>query len=179
MIEGFQGRNPRIASDVYIAPAASIIGDVTVGRGSSIWHSAVVRGDCWKIIIGEYTNIQDCCVCHITTGGPELAIGNYVTVGHGAVLHSCRVEDRTLIGMGAVVLDGAVIGAGSIVAANSVVLEGTIVPPGSLVAGVPASVKKKLGDRSLRKLEEQAREYHQLALAYLGRADFPQREISE
>ncbi|MBN2072035.1 MAG: gamma carbonic anhydrase family protein [Candidatus Krumholzibacteriota bacterium] len=172
MIEPFQGISPVIGSDVYIAGSASVIGEVTIGNRSSVWHGAVVRGDCWKISIGESTNIQDCCVCHVTTGGPPLIIGDNVTVGHGAVLHSCMIGNGSLIGMGAVVLDGAEIGEGSIIAANSVVLENTVIPPGSLVAGVPGSVKKKIDADSRSRLVEQAREYHQLALSYLGSGNF-------
>jgi carbonic anhydrase/acetyltransferase-like protein (isoleucine patch superfamily) len=172
LIELFQGIQPSVGKDVYIAPSAEVIGDVTLHDGASVWHGAVVRGDCWKIIIGEYSNIQDRCVLHCTTGGPELVIGKRVTVGHGAILHSCTVEDGSLIGMGATILDGARIGSGSIVAAGSVVLENTEIPPGSLVTGVPAGVKRKLEGEIGEKLIGQAMEYHQLALAYLGKGVF-------
>lgn len=172
MIEPFQGISPVIGEKVYIAPNASVIGDVELGDFSSVWHGAVVRGDCWKIKIGSYTNIQDLCVCHVTTGGPELVIGSKVTVGHGAILHSCHIGDGCLIGMGAVILDGAVIGGGSIIAANSVVLEGAEIPPGSLVAGIPGSIKKDLAEPVGTRLESQAMEYHSLALAYMGEKEF-------
>ncbi len=175
MIESFQGFEPAIGRDVYIAPSASVTGDVTIGDCSSVWHQAVIRGDCWKISIGRYSNIQDGCVCHNTTGGPELVVGDYVTVGHGAVLHSCTIGDGTLIGMGAVILDGTIVGKGCIVAAGSVLLEGTIVPPGSLVAGIPGSVKKDLTDEAIDRLRKQAVEYHNLALSYLGRGVFSRR----
>lgn len=172
MLEPFQGVAPVIGTDVYIAPTASVIGDVVIGDGSSVWHAAVVRGDCWRIVIGRYSNIQDRCVCHCTTGGPELCVGDRVTVGHGAILHSCTIEDGSLIGMGAVILDGARVGAGSIVAANCVVLEGTRIPPGSLFAGVPGALKRVLGEGAAEELVSQAMEYHRLALAYLGREVF-------
>jgi len=172
VLEPFQGVEPVIGADVYVAPSAAVIGDVVIGDGSSVWHGAVVRGDCWKIVIGRCSNIQDRCVCHCTTGGPELVVGDRVTIGHGAILHSCTVEDGSLIGMGAVVLDGARIGAGSIVAANCVVLEGTMVPPQSLVAGVPGTVRRALGDDISARLIEQALEYQRLGLAYLGRGVF-------
>lgn len=175
MIEAFEGVRPRIGANVFIAPSASVIGDVELGDGASVWHGAVIRGDVWGIRIGELTNVQDLCVCHVTTGGPELLIGSRVTVGHRAVLHSCAVEDECLIGMGAVILDGARVGRGSIVAAGSVLLEGLIVPPHSLVAGVPAAVKKKLDPSAAERLAEGAVEYHRLALAYLGAAPFPPR----
>ena len=172
MIEEFQGMSPEIGRDVYIAPTASVIGDVSIGEGSSVWHSASVRGDCWTIRIGRYSNIQDGCVCHCTTGGPELVVGDNVTVGHGAVLHSCTVEDGSLIGMKAVILDGAIIGKGSIIAAGTVVLEGTEVPPGSLVAGVPGKVRRQVDPETMDKLKSQSMEYHELALSFLGKGTF-------
>jgi carbonic anhydrase/acetyltransferase-like protein (isoleucine patch superfamily) len=178
LIEEFQGISPVIGRDVYIAPSASVIGDVTIGDGSSIWHGAAVRGDCWNIIIGRYSNIQDACVCHCTTGGPELVIGDNVTIGHGAILHSCTVEDGSLVGMGAVILDGAVIGKGSIIAAGAVVLEGTMIEPRSLVAGVPGKVRREIKAETAEKLIAQSMEYHELAMSYLGRGTFnlPQKK---
>jgi len=172
LIEKFQGISPVVGRDVYIAPTACVTGDVTIGDGSSVWHGASVRGDCWAIIIGKYSNIQDACVCHCTTGGPELVIGDYVTVGHGAILHSCTVEDGALIGMGAVVLDGARIGKGSIIAANAVVLESTQIPPGSLVAGVPAKIRRQVDEAAIEKLTAQSMEYYKLSLSYLGRGTY-------
>ncbi len=172
MIEPFQGVSPRVGKDVYVAPTASVIGDVSLGNCSSVWHGASVRGDVWKIRIGDYSNIQDGCVCHVTTGGPELIVGERVTVGHGAVLHSCTIQDNCLVGMGAVILDGANIGKGSIIAANSVLLAGTEVPARSLVAGVPGKIKKSLDEEAEESLIERAAEYHNLALAYLGKETF-------
>jgi carbonic anhydrase/acetyltransferase-like protein (isoleucine patch superfamily) len=172
LIEGFQGMTPVVGKDVFIAPSASVTGDVTIGDGSSVWHGASVRGDCGSITIGRYSNIQDVCVCHCTTGGPGLVVGDNVTVGHGAILHSCTVEDGALIGMGAVILDGARIGKGSIIAASAVVLEGTVIPPGSLVAGVPGKVRRQVDDAAIEKLVGQTMEYHKLALSYLGRGPY-------
>jgi carbonic anhydrase/acetyltransferase-like protein (isoleucine patch superfamily) len=172
MMEEFQGMVPIVGRDVYIAPTASVIGDVEIGDGSSVWHCAVVRGDCWSIRIGTGSNIQDCCVCHCTTGGPELVIGDNVTVGHGATLHSCFIEDGALVGMGATILDGARIGRGSIVAANAVVLEGTEIPEGSLVAGVPGRIRRQLDPSVREKLISQSIEYRELAMSYLGRGIF-------
>jgi carbonic anhydrase/acetyltransferase-like protein (isoleucine patch superfamily) len=178
VIEPFQDLNPRIGEGVYISPTAAVIGDVELGSGSSVWCGAVVRGDVWRITVGEFTNIQDGCVCHVTTGGPDLVIGRKVTIGHRAVLHSCTVEDACLIGMGAIILDGAVIGEGSVVAAGAVVLEGMRVPPRSLVAGIPARVKRSVDDGTVRSIRERAEEYHKLALAYLEGRDFdlPERK---
>ena len=172
MIEPFQETNPRIAEGVFISPTATVIGDVELGYGSSVWCGAVVRGDVWRIRVGEFSNIQDGCICHVTTGGPDLVIGRDVTVGHRAVLHSCTVEDACLIGMGAIILDGAVIGEGSVVAAGAVVLEGTRVPPRSLVAGIPAVVKRSVDEETVRSIRERAEEYHKLALSYLGGSEF-------
>ncbi len=172
MIDEFQGISPVIGPDVYIAPTASVIGDVTIGEGSSVWHGASVRGDCWTITIGRYSNVQDGCVCHCTTGGPELVVGDNVTVGHGAIIHSCTVEDGALIGMGAVILDGARIGKGSIIAANAVVLEGTVIPPGSLVAGVPGKIRKQVDPEVIERLTAQSMEYYELTLSYLGKGTF-------
>ncbi len=172
MIEEFQGISPVIGPDVYIAPTASVIGDVTIGEGSSVWHGASVRGDCWTITIGRYSNVQDGCVCHCTTGGPELVVGDNVTIGHGAIIHSCTVEDGALIGMGAVILDGARIGKGSIIAANAVVLEGTVIPPGSLVAGVPGKIRKQVDPEVIERLTAQSMEYYELTLSYLGKGTF-------
>ncbi len=162
----------------YIAPTATVIGDVELGAGSSVWCGAVVRGDVWRIRVGELSNIQDGCICHVTTGGPELVIGRKVTIGHGAVLHSCTIEDACLVGMGAVILDGAVIGEGSVVAAGAVVLEGTRVPPRSLVAGIPARVKRSVDEETVRSIRERAEEYHALALAYLEGREFELPERS-
>ncbi len=172
MLDEFQGISPVIGPDVYIAPTASVIGDVTIGEGSSVWHGASVRGDCWTITIGRYSNVQDGCVCHCTTGGPELVVGDNVTIGHGAIIHSCTIEDGALIGMGAVILDGARIGKGSIIAANAVVLEGTVIPPGSLVAGVPGKIRKQVDPEVIERLTAQSMEYYELTLSYLGKGTF-------
>ncbi len=144
MIESYDGKRPRLAPDVFVAPGAVIIGDVVIGEGSSIWYNTVVRGDMGSVAIGRHTNIQDLCVLHMTTDVSNLTIGNEVTVGHRVVLHGCTIEDRCLIGMGAVILDNAVIGRDSIVAAGAVVTERAIIPPNSLVVGMPARVKKTL-----------------------------------
>jgi carbonic anhydrase/acetyltransferase-like protein (isoleucine patch superfamily) len=172
VIEAFQGRHPKIGAGVFVAPSAHVIGDVELAEGSSVWHGAVVRGDVWHIRIGAYTNIQDLCVCHVTTGGPPLIVGARVTVGHRAILHSCTIEDGCLIGMGAVLLDGVKIGSGSIIAAGSVLLQDFVVPPRSLVAGVPGAVKRALDPAESEKLGHGAEEYHTLALAYLGTRAF-------
>ncbi len=126
-----------------IFPNAVVVGDVTLGKNCSVWYGAVIRADEEKIIIGDNTNIQDNAVLHVTPGLP-LQIGSGVTVGHGAILHSCTVGDDSLIGMGAIVLDGAVIGKNCLIAAGAVVTPRTVIPDGSMVMGAPGKVKREL-----------------------------------
>ena len=156
-------------ADVVILPGARVSGDVALGRGCSVWYNAVIRGDVAPIRIGEDTNIQDNAVLHGDPGVPT-ELGEAVSVGHSAVLHSCRVEDGCVIGMGAVVLKGCVIGAESMVAAGAVVAGGGIIPPGSLVVGVPGRVKRALTPEERHKLRDNAAEYLRLA------AQLPQAE---
>lgn len=149
-LETFLRKNPVLGANVYIAKTAVVIGDVTLGAHSSVWYNAVLRGDINRIEVGEYSNIQDNAVVHLADDYPCL-IGRHVTVGHSAIVHACTVEDECLIGMGATVLDGAVIGAQSIVGANALVTQGTVIPPGSMVLGSPAKVVRSLSaaDREL------------------------------
>jgi carbonic anhydrase/acetyltransferase-like protein (isoleucine patch superfamily) len=144
MIIPYKGKSPVIHDNCFIAPGSVIIGDVTIGPESSVWFGAIIRGDINWIKIGAWTNIQDRCVVHVTHDTAPTEIGDHVTVGHGAILHGCRIESACLIGMGAVILDKAVIGSGSLVAAGSVVKGDMIVPPGSMVAGNPAVVKREI-----------------------------------
>lgn len=139
----FEGRRPRVHPDAFIAPTAALIGDVTVEAGASVWYGAVLRADFSPIVVRAGTNVQDGAVIHTTpTGGAEIGPG--ATVAHGCVIHAATLEEECLVGNGAVVLDGARIGARSLVAAGAVVSPGTIVPAGVLVAGVPAEVKRPL-----------------------------------
>lgn len=132
---------PDIHDSVYIAPGAKIIGDVRIGRDSSVWFQTVLRGDVAEIRIGERTNIQDLCMGHVAKDTP-LIIGNGVTIGHNCCVHGCTIGDNCLIGMGAVLLNNSVIGTGCIIAAGAVVLENTVIEPYSLVTGSPGKVKK-------------------------------------
>ncbi|WP_053847492.1 gamma carbonic anhydrase family protein [Streptomyces sp. NRRL B-24085] len=143
LITGIGGREPQIDEGAFVAPTASVIGDVTLRAGASLWYGAVARGDVERISVGAQSNIQDNCTLHADPGFP-VTIGERVSVGHNAVVHGATVEDDCLIGMGATVLNGAVIGAGSLVAAQALVPQGMQVPPGSLVAGVPAKVRREL-----------------------------------
>jgi carbonic anhydrase/acetyltransferase-like protein (isoleucine patch superfamily) len=144
-----KGIYPDIPSDVFVAPNATIVGDVAMGSSCSVWFNAVIRGDVNSIRIGERVNIQDNAVIHCTYEKNATIIGNNVSIGHSAIVHGCTVEDNVLIGMGAIVMDRAVVGSYSIIAAGAVVLEGTIIPPGSVYAGVPA---KKVKDVSPEKV---------------------------
>lgn len=140
-----EGIMPQIPDNCFVAPNATIVGDVQMGEHCSIWFNAVLRGDVNKIRMGNKVNIQDGACIHCTYQKTETILGNSVSVGHNAIVHGCTVEDNVLIGMGAIVMDNAHIGSGSIIAAGAVVLENTIVPPGSIFAGVPA---KKVKDVS-------------------------------
>lgn len=152
------GRKPSIMEDAWVAPTATVVGAATIGPGTGIFYGAVVRADMENISIGESSNIQDTAVIHADPGYPA-RIGDHVSVGHGAVLHGCTIDDDALIGMNATVLNGAVIGEGSLVAANALVLEGTEVPPGSLVAGVPAKVRRPLTPGEIEHCRQNAATY--------------------
>ena len=158
---------PKIHPTAWVAPGAFVRGDVTIDEQANIWYN-VLRGDQESITVGKATSVQDNCVLH-GDAGCNVVVGQYVTVGHGAVLHGCTVEDNCLIGMNAVVLDHAVIGAGSIVGAGAVVAAGTIVPPKSLVVGVPGKVKKTLTDEDVAGSIANAESY--LGLMAKGMAD--------
>lgn len=151
-------KNVKISEDARIAKQSVIIGDVTIGRDSCVLYYAVIRGDEAPIVIGEETNIQENCTVHVSHNKP-VSIGNNVTIGHNAVIHSCTIGDWTLIGMGAVILDGAQIGNDCIIGAGSLVTKNTVIPDGSLVLGSPAKIKRKLTwEEKLGNLEN-SREY--------------------
>jgi carbonic anhydrase/acetyltransferase-like protein (isoleucine patch superfamily) len=162
----YGGKCPRLERAAFIAPDATVIGDVVLGEDASIWYHSTVRGDLNWIRIGSRTNIQDGSVIHVDTGRWPTLVGDQVTVGHRAVLHGCTVEDLCLIGMGAVLLNDVVIGSGSVVAAGAVVLEGREIPPGSLVGGVPAKVLRTLGNGEVERFRESASRYVELARAH-------------
>jgi gamma-carbonic anhydrase len=157
-LETFLRKRPAVAPDAYIAKTAVVIGDVTLGPKSSVWYNAVLRGDINRIVVGEGSNIQDNAVVHLADDYPAI-IGRYVTVGHSAIVHACTVEDECLIGMGATVLDGAIVGAQSIVGANALVTQGTIIPPGSMVLGSPAKVVRSLSPEDRATLRKWAEKY--------------------
>ncbi|WP_328441703.1 gamma carbonic anhydrase family protein [Streptomyces sp. NBC_00457] len=165
LIKGIGGREPKIHTDAFVAPTSTVIGDVTLEAGASVWYGAVVRGDVERISVGVQSNIQDNCTLHADPGFP-VSIGARVSVGHNAVVHGATVEDDCLIGMGATVLNGAVIGAGSLVAAQALVPQGMRVPPGSLVAGVPAKVKRELTEEERQGVTLNGTMYAELAKAH-------------
>ena len=152
-------------ADVVILPGARVSGDVALGRGCSVWYNAVIRGDVAPIRIGEDTNIQDNAVLQTSAGCP-LELGSGISVGHGAILHGCRVEDNVLIGMGAIVLDGAVIGRDSLIGAGALVTKHTVIPPGSMVLGSPAQVRRPLTEEEIRGIARNAADYVEKREAY-------------
>ncbi len=162
MILSYKDKHPQISAEAFIAPTATIIGDVTIGPGASVWYGAVVRGDLAPITIGADTNIQDNCTVHTDVHQPAI-IGRHVTVGHNAVVHGCTIEKHCLIGMNAVVLSGAVVKTGSVIAAGALIKEGHTVGPYQLLAGMPATVKKEFTEQILDILELAVDEYLELA----------------
>ncbi|OGX27519.1 MAG: gamma carbonic anhydrase family protein [Omnitrophica WOR_2 bacterium RIFCSPHIGHO2_01_FULL_49_10] len=165
MIAKFLNRKPKIAKTAFVAPDAQLIGSVEIGGHSSIWFNVVARADINKIKIGSYTNIQDGSVLHVDD---ELGvhIGDHVTVGHNAIIHACRIGDHALVGMGAIILNGAEIGKGSIVAAGGVVRENSKIEDYTLVAGVPARVIRKLSEEEKKENIYWAKKYSSLAEEY-------------
>lgn len=157
---------PKLEEDVFIAPGAWIIGDVVIGKRSSVWFNSVVRGDEHYIRIGSETNVQDHAMLHGTPKEFPLEIGNRVTIGHGAIVHGCIVEDECMIGMGAIVMDGAKIGRGSLIAAGSLVPQGLVVPEGSLVMGSPAKVIRTLDEAARKRMLRSVTNYLQLISIY-------------
>jgi carbonic anhydrase/acetyltransferase-like protein (isoleucine patch superfamily) len=154
-----------VGSPLYVAPNATVIGDVTLTSNVSIWFGAVVRADKDRIVIGEGSNIQDNCVVHTSAGHPAI-IGSSVSVGHGAILHGCSISDRVLVGMGAVILNGATVGEDSVIGAGTVVTEGMVVPPASVVVGVPGKVIKQVSEAQKQHIRKNAQAYIELAMEY-------------
>jgi carbonic anhydrase/acetyltransferase-like protein (isoleucine patch superfamily) len=167
MLRSHRGRTPRIHPTAYIDSSAQVIGDVEIGEESSVWMAVVIRGDVNRIRIGRRSNVQDGTVVHVMKDTHATTIGDDVTIGHAAVIHGCTVEDRCLIGMGTILLNGARIGAGSIVAAGTLVVEGMEVPPQSLVMGSPGRVKRALTDAEIAGIQTLADRYVAYRLDYM------------
>jgi carbonic anhydrase/acetyltransferase-like protein (isoleucine patch superfamily) len=162
VIRPFGGKTPRVDEAAFVAPSAVVIGDVAIGAGSSIWYGAVLRGDVESIRIGRETSIQDNTVIHVDSSGFSTLVGDRVTVGHGVVLHGCRIGDNALIGIGSIVLNGAEVGEGAMVAAGSLVTPGTKIAPGMLALGSPARVKRPLTDEEKRHVQAGVENYIRL-----------------
>ncbi|GGS48924.1 gamma carbonic anhydrase family protein [Streptomyces griseoviridis] len=167
LIRGIGGREPEVDAEAFVAPTASVLGDVTLRAGASVWYGAVLRGDVERITVGADSNVQDNCTLHADPGFP-VTVGERVSIGHNAVVHGASVGDDCLIGMGATVLNGAVIGAGSLVAAQALVPQGMVVPEGSLVAGVPAKVRRALTPEEREGLTLNGTMYVELGKAHRG-----------
>jgi carbonic anhydrase/acetyltransferase-like protein (isoleucine patch superfamily) len=159
MVRSYQGKHPLVPDTTYVDLSAQVIGDVALGENSSVWMNAVLRGDVNSIRVGSNSNVQDCAVLHGQRYLYSVTVGDWVTIGHNATVHGCVVEDAVLIGMGVVVLNNARIGEGSIIAAGAVVPEGTVVPPRTLWAGVPAKMRRELGDKDRELILQYARNY--------------------
>ncbi|WP_129841039.1 gamma carbonic anhydrase family protein [Streptomyces sp. RFCAC02] len=164
----FEDHTPELAPGAWLAPTATAVGAVRLGADASLWYGAVARADTERIVIGRGSNVQDGSVLHADPGFPVL-VGTGVSIGHRAVVHGCTVEDDVLIGMGAVLLNGAHVGRGSLVAAGTVLLQGTRVPPGSLVAGVPGRVRRELTGDEAADIRRNADHYRDLARRHARR----------
>ena len=156
--ETFLMKTPMLGQAVYVADGAVVTGDVTLGDHSSVWHNAVLRGDINRIVVGHHSNVQDNAVLHLADDYPCL-VGNYVTIGHSAIVHACTIDDECLVGMGAIILDGAEIGLQSLIGAGSLVTSGMRVPPGSLVLGSPARIVRSLVLEERQALKHWAEKY--------------------
>ena len=163
----YLGRVPSIDSSAYVAPNATVVGDVTLGPRSSVWYGSVLRGDINSIVIGEGTNVQDNAVVHLADDY-GVRVGNHSTIGHAAIIHACEIGDECLIGMGATVLDGARIGDRCIVGANALVTQRFVAPAGSMILGAPAKVVRPLTEQELRGLRSWAEKYVEVAKAHVA-----------
>jgi len=157
-LEKYLLKKPSVGAGVYIAKTAVVVGDVTLGDHASVWYNAVLRGDINRIEVGHHTNIQDNAVIHLAEQFPCI-LGSYVTVGHSAIVHACMIGDETLIGMGAIVLDGSEVGRQCIIGANALVTQGSVIPDGSMVLGSPAKVIRSLSEPERKSLKLWAEKY--------------------
>lgn len=166
MIYSFENIEPSIPKSAFVAESADVIGNVTLGENVNIWFGAVLRGDGMPITVGNNTNIQDNCVVHITDREFETTIGSNVTIGHGAIVHSCTIGNNSLIGMGSIILDGAQIGDHTLIGAGAVVTPGKKIPSGVLCLGSPAKVVRELSEEEKKDLEDSAKKYVELSRKY-------------
>ena len=178
MIRSYRGRLPQIPASCYVDLSAQVIGDVDLGERSSVWMNAVLRGDVHSIRVGANSNVQDCAVLHGQRNLYPVIVGDWVTVGHNATVHGCVVEDEVVIGMGATILNNSRIGTGSIIAAGAVVPEHTVIPPRTLWAGVPAKMRRELGDKDRALILEYAQNYLDYVEIYREEADVAASPLS-
>ncbi len=161
MIKNLKDKKTKIHSEAFVAETADVMGDVTIGEGSSLWYGSVARGDMNYITIGKCTNVQDNATLHVDTKSP-LEIGDYTTVGHNAVVHGCKVGNNCLIGMGTIILNDAVIGDNCIIGAGALITERVTIPPNSLVVGSPGKVKRELTKEEIETVKNNAIRYEKL-----------------
>ncbi len=172
----YKDKLPNLHTSVFLASGTKVIGDVEIGKNSSIWYNTVIRGDVHFIRIGEMTNIQDCSMLHVTNSKYPIVIGNKITIGHCVTLHGCTLKDKCLIGMGSVILDSVVIEENSMVAAGTVVKPGFVVPSGKLVVGVPGKVTRDLTSEEINDIEDSANrymEYTRITIESLTKYNYP------
>jgi carbonic anhydrase/acetyltransferase-like protein (isoleucine patch superfamily) len=167
MLRPYRGRLPRIHPTAFVDASAQVVGDVEIGESSGVWMNAVLRGDVHWIRLGARSNVQDGTIVHVMTGSHPTSIGDEVTIGHGAIVHGCTLGDRILVGMGAILLNGVVVGEDSIVAAGSLLPEGMHVPPRSLVMGRPGRVRRTIADAEVASIREYAERYVAYRLDYM------------
>jgi carbonic anhydrase/acetyltransferase-like protein (isoleucine patch superfamily) len=167
VLRPYRGVLPRVHPSSFIDDSAQVIGDVEIGEESSVWMCAVIRGDVHGVTIGRRSNIQDGTVVHAMTGTHPTSIGDNVTIGHGAIIHGCTIEDQCLVGMGAILLNGSHVGVGSIVAAGTLLMEGQKVPPRSLVMGSPGKVRRLLTQAEVADIQMYADRYVGYRLDYM------------
>jgi carbonic anhydrase/acetyltransferase-like protein (isoleucine patch superfamily) len=170
MLRPYRGRHPQVHPSAFIDDSAQVIGDVEIGEESSVWMCVVIRGDVHRIRIGRRSNVQDGTIIHVMKDTHPTIIGDEVTIGHAAVIHGCTIEDRCLIGMGAIVLNGARVGTGSIIAAGTLLPENANIPPRSLVMGSPGKVRRSLEDEDLAEIQMYASRYVAYRLDYMPAA---------
>ena len=166
MIRNFEDKIPQLANGSFVAETALVLGNVRIGKDSSIWYGAVIRGDVHYITVGDSTNIQDCCAVHVTTDTHPTCIGDQVTIGHGAIIHGCVIGGQVLVGMGAIIMDGVEVKEGSVVAAGALLPPGRCYPAKSLIVGAPAEVKRPVTSEELSWIRNSADHYVALARRY-------------
>jgi len=168
MIRTYKGTRPQIAPTAFIETSAQVIGDVQIGEHSSVWFNCVIRGDVHYIRVGHSTNIQDGTVIHVTNGRFPTEIGNHATIGHGVMIHGCTIKDRSLVGIGSIILDNAIIGEESFIAAGSLVTPGTVIPPRSMVMGSPAKVRREVTDSEIELINRHWQNYIEYKNNYMA-----------